>query len=128
MRRSTLDIIIAVKESQPVSEEELRLALRKSNSGKGEALLPLPPLRTVLASCPAHGSSKLLASRTDVVHPAALSPCRQLCQDCINDFWIPAHLDDEQATAVALGWCRRAVLAERELLEVSTTPGENPTV
>jgi hypothetical protein len=25
---------------------------------------------------------------------------RQLCQDCSNDLWIPAHLDDEQAAAL----------------------------
>jgi hypothetical protein len=51
---------------------------------------------------------------------------RQLCQDCINDLWIPAHLDDEQAAAFALDWFRRAVLAELELLEVSTAAEQNP--
>jgi hypothetical protein len=44
----------------------------------------------------------------------------RLCQDCINDLWIPAHLDDEQAAAFAIDWFKRAVLAELELLEVSS--------
>jgi hypothetical protein len=32
-----------------------------------------------------------------------------------------------QATAFALDWFRRAVLAELELLEVSTAPGQSPS-
>jgi hypothetical protein len=55
-----------------------------------------------------------------------LSLC-QLCHDCINDLWIPAHLDEEQAAAFALDWLRRAVLAEVGLLEVSTAVGQRPT-
>jgi hypothetical protein len=51
---------------------------------------------------------------------------RQLCQDCINDLWIPTHLDDEQTAPFALDWFRRAVLAELELLEVSTAAEQNP--
>jgi hypothetical protein len=50
---------------------------------------------------------------------------RQLCQDCINDLWIPVHLDDEQTTAFALDWFKRAVLAELELLEVSPSAGQH---
>jgi hypothetical protein len=52
---------------------------------------------------------------------------RRLSQDCINDLWIPAHFDDEQAAAFALDWFRGAILAELELLEVSTAPGQRPT-
>jgi hypothetical protein len=51
----------------------------------------------------------------------------QLCQDCVNALRIPAHLDDGQAAAFALDWFRRAIMAELELLEVSTAPGQRPT-
>jgi hypothetical protein len=51
---------------------------------------------------------------------------RQLCQDCINDLWIPTHLDDEQTTTFALDWFKRAVQAELELLKVSTAAEQNP--
>jgi hypothetical protein len=51
---------------------------------------------------------------------------RQLCQDCIKDLWIPAHLDEEQA-AFALQWFRRAVLAELHLLQVSPASSQQPT-
>jgi hypothetical protein len=50
---------------------------------------------------------------------------RQLCQDCINDLWIPAHLDEEQTAAFALDWFKRAVLAELDLLEVSPSAGQH---
>ena len=47
-------------------------------SGKGRALLPFPPLRTVRATFTAHGSSKLLTARPFLAHAAALPPGRRL--------------------------------------------------
>jgi hypothetical protein len=50
----------------------------------------------------------------------------QLFQNWVNDLWIPAHLDDEQAAAFALDYFKRAILAELELLDISTIKGQSP--
>src|SRR5690242_17783902 len=72
------------------------------------------------------GRQSAFRCRTDAMHRFVGSSegsnrvgLTQPCQDCINDLWIPAHLDDEQVAAFALDWCRRAVLAEQELLRIS---------
>lgn len=45
---------------------------------------------------------------------------RQLCEHFINDTWVPTHLTPEQAAEFALDYFRRTVLAELEMLEVTT--------
>ena len=46
---------------------------------------------------------------------------RQLCEEFINDLWLPAHLTPEQAAAFAAYYFRRAVLSELKMLEVTIT-------
>ncbi len=43
---------------------------------------------------------------------------RQLCEQVVNDLWVPAHLTPEEACHFVQDHFRRSVLAELELLDV----------
>ena len=49
---------------------------------------------------------------------------RQLCQDYVNDLWLPTHFDDGQAARFALDCFRRTVLGELELVDISAINGQ----
>ena len=49
---------------------------------------------------------------------------RKLCEETINDLWIPSHLTPEQAAEFAMDHFKRTVLSELELLEVSCVDTE----
>ena len=44
---------------------------------------------------------------------------RQICEDFVNNLWVPSHYLPEQAEEFALDQFRRAVAAELEMLEVT---------
>lgn len=44
---------------------------------------------------------------------------RQICEDFINDTWVPTHLTTEQAIHFVLDHFKRTVLSELNLLDVS---------
>jgi hypothetical protein len=48
---------------------------------------------------------------------------RQLCEEVVNDLWIPSHLTPEQAAGFAVDYFKRMVQQELKLLEVECADG-----
>ena len=49
---------------------------------------------------------------------------RQLCEEFVNNLWLPTHLTPEQAADFAADYFRRTVLSELKLLIISSVTEE----
>ena len=61
-----------------------------------------------------------VSRRFKVTSSGNSQPFRQLCEQHVNELWIPVHLTDDQAEAFAIEHLQKWIASEVELLVIET--------